>query len=142
MKRKKTRGLSIRTKILVPTSILIVLLCIVMGVSSYIRTRDGLVAMGVEEARMAAVISVKVIDGDALEKAVQTGEQSTEYQEMASSMNAIREDCGIKYLYTLYTDGSQVYYGIDTDKTDSHSELGKRFEVSYEELQAVFAGQW
>ncbi|MCI9526083.1 MAG: methyl-accepting chemotaxis protein [Lachnospiraceae bacterium] len=141
MKRKKTRGLSIRTKILVPTSILIVLLCIVMGVSSYIRTRDGLVAMGVEEARMAAVISVKVIDGDALEKAVQTGEQSTEYQEMASSMNAIREDCGIKYLYTLYTDGSQVYYGIDTDKTDSHSELGKRFEVSYEELQGVFAGQ-
>lgn len=73
MKREKTRGLSIRTKILVPTSILIVLLCVVMGVSSYLHTRDGLVAMGVEEARMAAIISVKVINGDELEKAVQGG---------------------------------------------------------------------
>lgn len=141
MKREKTRGLSIRTKILVPTSILIVLLCVVMGASAYMRTRDGLVAMGVEEARMAAIISVKVINGDELEKAVQGGEQSAEYQALAASMNSVREDCGIKYLYTLYTDGSQAYYGIDTDNTENHSELGKQFEVSYEELQGVFAGE-
>ncbi len=141
MKREKTRGISIRTKILAPTSILIVLLCVVMGVSAYMRTRDGLVAMGVEEARMAAIISVKVINGDELEKAVQGGEQSAEYQALAATMDSIREDCGIKYLYTLYTDGSQVYYGIDTDDTENHSELGKQFEVSYEELQGVFAGE-
>ncbi len=141
MKREKTRGLSIRTKILAPTSILIVLLCVVMGASAYMRTRDGLVAMGVEEARMAAIISVKVINGDELEKAVQGGEQSAEYQALAASMNSVREDCGIKYLYTLYTDGSQVYYGIDTDNTENHSELGKQFEVSYEELQGVFEGE-
>lgn len=141
MKNKRTRRLSIRTKILVPTSILIVLLCIVMGVSSYMRTRDGLVAMGVEQARMAAVISVKVIDGEQLEQAVQAGEQSAEYQAMAAIMNGVRQDCGIKYLYTLYTDGSQVYYGIDTDETENHSELGETFEVSYQELEGVFAGQ-
>lgn len=141
MKRERTRGLSIRTKILAPTSILIVLLCVVMGASAYMRTRDGLVAMGVEEARMAAIISVKVINGDELEKAVQGGEQSAEYQALAASMNSVREDCGIKYLYTLYTDGSQVYYGIDTDNTENHSELGKQFEVSYEELQGVFEGE-
>lgn len=141
MKREKTRGISIRTKILAPTSILIVLLCVVMGVSAYMRTRDGLVAMGVEEARMAAIISVKVINGDELEKAVQGGEQSAEYQALAATMDSIREDCGIKYLYTLYTDGSQVYYVIDTDDTENHSELGKQFEVSYEELQGVFAGE-
>ncbi len=141
MNRKKTRRLSIRTKILVPTSVLIILLCVVMGVSSYVRTREGLVAMGVEEARMAAVISVKVIQGDSLKKAVQEGEQSAAYQEMASTMRNIREDCGIKYLYTLYTDGSRVYYGIDTDDSESHAELGKPFETSYEELQGVFAGE-
>lgn len=141
MNRKKTRGLSIRTKILVPTSVLIVLLCVVMGVSSYARTREGLVAMGVEEARMAAVISVKVIQGDVLKKAVEEGEQSAAYQEAAATMRDIRDDCGIKYLYTLYTDGSQVYYGIDTDDTQSHAQLGKAFETSYEELQGVFAGE-
>lgn len=105
------------------------------------RTRDGLVAMGVEEAHMAAVISVKVINGNELENAIQQGEQSEAYQALADTMRGIRGDCGIKYLYTLYTDGSQVYYGIDTDDTDNHSELGKAFEVSYEELQGVFAGE-
>ncbi len=141
MKRKKTRGLSIRTKILAPTSILVVLLCVVMGVSSYVRTKDGLVAMGVEEAQMAAIISVKVINGDALEKVVQGSEGSAEYHVLADTMRSIREECGIKYLYTLYTDGSQVYYGIDTDDSQNHSELGKPFEVSYEELKDVFEGQ-
>lgn len=140
-KRKKTRGLSIRIKILFPTSVLIILLCLVMGVSSYMRTKDGLVAMGVEEARMAAVISTKVIDGDKLEKVPQESEQSADYQEILSSMQGIREDCGIKYLYTLYTDGSQVYYGVDTDETESHAEMGKTFDTSYEEFQNVFAGE-
>lgn len=140
-KREKTRGLSIRIKILFPTSVLIILLCLVMGVSSYLRTKDGLVTMGVEEARMAAVISTKVIDGDKLEKVPQKGEQSADYQIILSSMKGIREDCGIQYLYTLYTDGSQVYYGVDTDETERHAELGKMFETSYEELQDVFAGE-
>lgn len=133
--------MSIRTKILFPTSILIILLCVIMGVSSYMRTRDGLVAMGVEEAKMAAIISVKVVEGDKLEQAVKEGEQSASYQELSATMQNIREDCGIKYLYTLYTDGSQVYYGIDTDSTERHAQLGKVFESSYEELQGVFEGE-
>lgn len=138
---KKTRGLSIRTKILFPTSVLIILLCLIMGISSYMRTKSGLVAMGVEEARMAAVISVKVINGDELEKVIQEGEQSAGYRELSASMQAIREDCGIQYLYTLYTDGEQVYYGVDTDDTESHAEMGKPFAASYGELQGVFEGE-
>ncbi len=98
-------------------------------------------AMGVEEARMAAVISVKVVDADKLEQVVQEGEQSSVYQELSASMQNIREDCGIKYLYTLYTDGSQVYYGVDTDSTERHANLGKPFESSYEELKGVFEGE-
>lgn len=140
-KREKTRGLSIRIKILFPTSILIIALCVIMGVSSYMRTKDGLVDMGVEEAQMAAIISVKVINGDELEKITQEGTQSAGYEEMLSSMRDIREDCGIKYLYTLYTDGEHVYYGIDTDESEGRSELGDVFEVSYQELQGVFEGQ-
>lgn len=50
MGRAKTRGISIRAKILFPTSVVIILLCVVMGINSYQRTKEGLVAMGVEEA--------------------------------------------------------------------------------------------
>ena len=139
--KKRTRGLSIRSKILLPASIVIMALCVVMGVSAYMRTKDGLIAMGVEEAQMAAKISVKVIDGDALEKITQEGAQSPGFGEMLSTMRDVRQDCGIKYLYTLYTDGKQVYYGIDSDETESCVEMGEPFEASYQELQGVFAGE-
>ena len=141
MKRAKTRGLGIRFKIVLPTSILIVILCIIMGVNSYERTESGLVDLGVEEARMAAVISAKVIDADMLQTMTPASEGSEGYEEVLEAMISIREDCGIQYLYTLYTDGSQVYYGIDSDTTGGHNAFGTPFEVSYQELQGVFHGE-
>lgn len=141
MRKEKTRGLGIRFKIVLPTSILVVILCIIMGVNSYMRTKAGLVDLGVEEARMAAVISAKVIDADLLQTMTQASEDSEEYDEILAAMISIREDCGIQYLYTLYADGSQVYYGIDSDTTGSHNAFGTPFEVSYQELQGVFQGE-
>lgn len=141
MKRKKTRKMGIRNKIILPTTALIVLLCLVMGVNSYKRTEDGLIAMGVEEARMAAVISTKVIDVEKLSVLMPGSEDSAEYAEVLAAMAGVRDDCGIRFLYTLYTDGSQVYYGIDTDTSQSHNEFGQVFEVSYQELRGVFQGE-
>lgn len=141
MKNEKTRGMGIRFKIVLPTSILIIILCIVMGVNSYSRTKNGLVQMGVEEARMAAVISARVIDVDALAALTPESEGNEAYTALRDAMEGIRQDCGIQYLYTLYTDGTQVYYGIDTDSTENHSAFGEPFEVSYEELQGVFQGE-
>lgn len=141
MKRKKTRKMGIRNKIILPTTALIVLLCLVMGVNSYKRTEDGLIAMGVEEARMAAVISTKVIDVEKLSVLAPGSEDSAEYAEVLAAMAGVRDDCGIRFLYTLYTDGSQVYYGIDTDTSQSHNEFGQVFEVSYQELRGVFQGE-
>lgn len=137
----KTRGVSIRWKIVSPTSLLIMILCIVMGTMSYNRTKDGLVAMGVEEARMAAVISTQVIDAEKLTSLTPESGENEVYNELLQTMNGIRQDCGIMYLYTLYTDGSQVYYGIDTDTSSSHNPFGEKFEVSYQELQGVFQGE-
>ncbi len=139
--KRRTRRMSIRVKILLPATLLIILLCVIMGVSSYVRLKDGLIAMGVEEARMAAVVSVKAVDGEELAKLKEGDEGSVQYQKQISSLRSVRKDCGIKYLYTLYTDGSQVYYGIDTDDSKSHQNIGNPFEVSYGELQGVFNGE-
>ena len=73
-KKRQLRKMGIRAKILLPASILIVLLCAVLGISAYVRLRDGLVAMGVEQARMAAVVSVKVVDGEQLEILIEKGQ--------------------------------------------------------------------
>ena len=141
MKRKKTRGMGIRFKIVLPTSVLIIILCVVMGVNSYKRTEAGLVALGVEEARMAAVVSAKIIDAEKLSEMTPESEGSEAYVEVLAALTDMRDDCGIQFLYTLYTDGSQVYYGIDTDDSESHMAFGEPFEVSYQELQGVFRGE-
>ena len=112
-----------------------------MGVNSYQRTQEGLVAMGVEEAQMAAIVSTKAIDADLVAEMSAEKKDSEEYNGLLGSMIGIKEDCGIQYLYTLYTDGSRVYYGIDADDTENVNDFGAVFEVSYEELKPVFGGE-
>lgn len=140
MKRKKTRKMSIRTKILLPASALIILICLLMGANAFVQIKSSMIEMGVEEADMAAAIAVTAIDGDMVEKLSPGCEDSGEYQTLLASMRDIQKKCGIAFLYTLYTDGSYVYYGVDTDETDRQSPVGEKFEVSYQELEEVFLG--
>ena len=42
-------------------------------------------------------------------------------------------------MYTLYTDGTNVYYGVDTDK--SAAKVGDKYETPYSELKSVFEGK-
>lgn len=144
MKKRKvrgTRGIGIRTKILLPASMVIILLCAVMGVSSYRRVKEELVGMGVDEAQMAAVIATRVIDANLMGMMTETNQESVIYVAQKESMLDIKEDCGIQYLYTLFTDGEKVYYGIDADDTEHFNSYGTEFEVPYEELKSVFDGE-
>ena len=128
-------------KILIPASMIIIALCLALGINSYKRTASGFIAMGVEEADMASSIAVDVIDGDLAAELIASGEEEGEaYQTLLTAMRTAQEDCGIAFLYLLYTDGSRVYYGVDTDATQGHRKLGEEFEESYEELADVFAG--
>lgn len=139
--RQKTRGMSVRIKVLFPASVLILVVCAVLGGSAYRSIYRGMVAMGVESAQTAARVAVNVIDGDLLSQ-LQPGDEGTEaYQTLLASMRSIQEDCGIAFLYTLYTDGSGIYYGVDTDQSADRSLIGDSFNVSYDMLQGVFAGE-
>jgi len=100
-----------------------------------------MVEIGVEQAKMAADIAVTVVDGDLL-VGLQPGDEKTRaYQSVLESLRTIQETCGIEYLYTLYTDGETVYYGVDTDDSEDQCAIGDEFESSYEELAGVFAGE-
>ena len=141
MKKGKTKGIGIRAKILFPTSVVITLLCIVIGVTSYQRIKEGLVAMGVEEAQMAAIISAKVIDAEQVAEISADTKEDEAYNTLLEAMLGIMQDCGIEYLYTLYTDKDKVYYGIDADSSGNGNQYGTVFEVPYQELKSVFDGE-
>ena len=140
MKQKKNR-ISIRVKILLPVVLLVTVLCVVLGISSYRKMNDGMVAMGVDQAEMVSKIAAAVIDGDVLKTLGPGCEDSAEYQTMRDTMCDIQQSYGIAFLYTLHTDGEIVYYGIDTDASEECADFGEEFEVSYEELADCFAGE-
>ena len=138
--KSKTR-LSIRMKILLPATLLIIAICTSMGIYSYTCIHDGMVEMGIEEAQMAAQIVLDILDADVLETLEPGCESGEEYQMLLNSLRGAQEKYGIAYLYTLYTDGSKVYYGVDADQSEEQFAFGDKCETSYEELAGAFAGR-
>lgn len=141
VRKEKTRKSSIRFKIMLPSCLLVTIICVLLGAMSYRSIKDGMVGMGVEGARMAAQIATDVIDPDILSTLTPGCENSAEYRLQLAKMRAEKDKYGIAFLYTLYTDGSQVYYGVDTDESEQQAEYGKPFEKSYEEMKDAFEGQ-
>lgn len=139
--RQKTRKLSIRFKLLAPTAAVVVAVGLIMGISSYQNIQKGMISMGVEEAKMAAHAAVGVIDAGKMDRIVPGCEETEVYKTLLADMREVQQNFGIAYLYTLYTEGNRVYYGIDSDTSDSQHSVGDEFEVSYSELSGVFVGK-
>lgn len=137
--KQKTRKASLWLKLLLPSNTIIIIVCVIMGISVYTQTSSSMISMGIEEADMAAECALSVIDSDLLAELEPGSESGSNYWTLLLAMRDIRKSCGIKYLYTLYEDDGQVLYGIDTDTVNQYA-IGEVFEVSYEELADVFAG--
>lgn len=137
----KTRGLSIKLKIMIVTNVLVICIISLLSYSFLKQMKADMVYMGVEQARIAARMAVVQIDGDALKQLNNGDEDTTAYQELLSRLRKIKQECGMAYLYTLKTDGQAAYYGVDTDETDNRNAIGARFETPYSELATVFDGQ-
>lgn len=139
--KHKTRKLSIRTRVLLPIGLLIAIICIGMGFLLYSHAKEGMIAMGVEEAQIASKVTADLIEGELLKDIVPGCEESESYQTVLAQLRQLQETCGIAFLYTLYTDGKNVYYGVDTDDTELQQKVGDLFEDGYEELKNVFQGE-
>lgn len=137
----KTRKVGIRTKILIAAAIVIVFVVAFLGIGVYFRTEDDMIKMGMDQAEVSANIAAYELDGGVVEKIHNGSENSQEYKEYLRILRGIKQACNVKYMYTLYTDGSKVYYGIDTDDTEEQADIGDEFTESYESLKSVFEGK-
>lgn len=135
----RTRRLTIRAKILIPSIIIVVLVCGLMGYNSYTRFEESMVRMGVEEADMAATIVVDSLDVNLVSEVTVGSEGTQVYQNLQGDLRKKQKACGIAFLYTLYTDGKKVYYGVDSD--EDAAKVGDEFADSYAELESVFGGK-
>ena len=135
----RTRRLTIRAKILIPSIIIVVLVCGLMGYNSYTRFEESMVRMGVEEADMVATIVVDSLDANLVSEVTVGSEGTQVYQNLQGDLRKKQKACGIAFLYTLYTDGKKVYYGVDSD--EDAAKVGDEFADSYAELESVFGGK-
>lgn len=135
----RTRRLTIRAKILIPSIIIVVLVCGLMGYNSYTRFEKSMVRMGVEEADMAATIVADSLDANLVYKVTVGSEGTQVYQNLQGDLRKKQKACGIAFLYTLYTDGKKLYYGVDSD--EDAAKVGDEFADSYAELEPVFGGK-
>ncbi len=137
--KMKTRRLSIRAKLLVVCSMVIITAISYMGYDLSARFKEQMVDMAVMQASVAACVAADSINLETLVQLEAGDEDTPEYAGIAQALRDVRDTCGIIYVYTLWTDGSKVYYGVDAD--EEGAAFGEEFEVSYEELSGVFAGE-
>ncbi len=137
--REKTRRLSIRLKILIPVTLLIVAACTGVGFFTSKKGKARMLQMAEQEADMVTKVAVDAIDRKLVEHLEPGCEGTVEYEALLASLRSVQQKYGITNLYTLYTDGSAVYYGVDTDETDPFA-VGDLYPASYEELADVFNG--
>lgn len=141
MNKRKTRRLSIKTKLLLLSGVIVVLLSLALGILFYERMKADMVSMGVEQARVAAEVAASQVRGSLIKKIQPDSGETELYYMQRSALKSMKEKYGVKYMYTLTTDGENVYYGIDTDDSDQWEAIGNPFECSYEELKGAFSGE-
>ena len=126
---KKTRKISIRFKLMLPVTAIMLIMALVLGIMGNRAVLNGMSQLGGEEAVMAAKAAGNVVDGDELESLYESGGTGESYERIRLAMDAVRRELGVLYMYTLYEDGGKIYYGIDTAEVDA-CEYGSEFDAT------------
>ena len=138
--KQRCRKLSIRMKIIMGVMGIMIIVLGFLGGSSIITMRSNLIELGGEQAKVAAGLALAKVDANELVKLKPGDEDGKLYNSIVEPLREMQEACGVKYLYTLTTDGSKVYYGVDTDTSSGRCAIGEEYNHSYEEMKDVFAG--
>lgn len=140
--KQKVRRLSVWVKLLAPVTVVVLGVCILLSLFSYMTLQEEMIQMGQIQAQTVAALTAGNLDADVIEEIRTPGMESTEgYKSQQAILINAQEKGNVLYIYTLYTDGSAVYYGVDADTTETACAVGEEFEIPYAELKHVFEGE-
>ena len=115
--KQKTRKLSIRTKLLIIMGLIMIAVVVLLGFTISRTTRAHLIDLAGQQALSSATMAMEVIDANA-HTTLKPGDESSEaYNSMRDELIEIQKACGVKYIFTLTTDGNTVNYVLDTDQS-------------------------
>ena len=136
--KRKVRFLSIRQKFMIIAAICIMLVSFSIGGIAYFTMQNRLMVTTVENAQALASLVSNQVDRNILKSLKPGCEESTQYKRIRQTLTGAIEVSTAKYIYTLYTDGTTVYYGVDGDPSEEYYMFGEVFAEDYEFLKPVF----
>ncbi len=136
-KRKQTKNISVKSKILTPILLLATIVCIGQGVFLGSRMSQITREMAAEEALLAARATADSVDVEMLTSFKHGDESSSTYIRAAELLDEARTDAGVRFAYALTTTGQTVQYALDASQEEA---IGSVFEESYETLADAFNG--
>ena len=140
--KQKVRKISIWWKLLVPVNVVVLALCLLLGLFSYNTLEEEMMAMGQTQALTVGRLAETSLDANVIAQITQPGMEDTDlYKSQQEILINIQEKGNVLYIYTLYTDGNKVYYGVDADTSENACAIGEEFEVSLSEMSSVFNGK-
>ena len=140
--KQKVRKISIWWKLLLPVGLVVLALCGTLGVFAYNTLEEEMIKMGQTQALTVGALAESRLDPEVIAQITQPGMEDTElYKSQQEILIEIQERGNVLYIYTLYTDGNTVFYGVDADTTETACAIGEEFEVSLSELASVFDGE-
>lgn len=141
--KQKVRKISIWIKLLLPVTVVILCVCILLSLFSYMTLQEEMIAMGQTQAQAVAALTAGNLDAEVIAAITEPGMESTQgYKEQQEVLINAQEKGNVLYIYTLYTDGSTAYYGVDADQTETACAVGEEFEIPYAEIKHVFDGEF
>ena len=139
---QKVRKMSIRVKLLAPVMVVILAVCSSLSAFAYMTVQEEMISMGQMQSKTVAALAAANLDAEVIAQITEPGMESTElYKSQQDVLIRVQEKGNVLYIYTLYTDGETVYYGVDADTTETACAIGEEFEIAYSELASVFAGE-
>ena len=138
---QKTRKLGIRSKILLPVIIVSLIVTGAMGIMMYMIGEAAYVKVGVEKSHLAASIAASMIDGESIAECKGDCSGTSIYQTELASLREIKETCGILYMYTIYEENGNLYYGVDTDESEGQCQPGDTYDDDPLPVQTALKGQ-
>ena len=139
--KQKTRKLNIRNKILLPVAAIILVICIFLGAVAFIIADWAMIQTGTEKSHLAASIASEMIDGAKVGQINGESAGTALYQEELANLREIKATCGILYMYTIYEENGQLYYGIDTDDSEGQCQPGDVYDDDPEPVRTALSGQ-
>ena len=137
---QKTRKLNIRNKVLIPVLLIILAISVSMGAVSYIIANWAMINTGTEKSHLAASIASSMIDGDSIGQINADSAGTDLYETSLAQLREIQKTCGILYMYTIYQEDGNLYYGVDTDTSEYQLQPGDTYDDEQAPVLSALSG--